>query len=228
MTVNEIVDELRATRPRAERRAPPSRAHRRIQPPGARHRHCSTGFAAASALRCSSRAAAGLAVVAAVAIGVTRPTPVAREATAPASASVRERHAGGTPEAFSGDRSGGRARPRRAGRRAPGPVTGRAQRYSASLTLAVEDTDALSEATQRALAIARDLGGYVVAVRYATGDEGASSVTLRVPSAAQATRSPASRTSGRSSHRTSRSRISRSRSTGSTRSCSGCRRSSPR
>ena len=61
-------------------------------------------------------------------------------------------------------------------------MAGRAQRYVASLTLAVEDTDALSEATQRALSIARDLGGFVVAVRYATGEEGAASVTLRVPS----------------------------------------------
>jgi hypothetical protein len=65
----------------------------------------------------------------------------------------------------------------------PGPLTGRAQRYVANLTLAVEDTDALSEATQRALTIARDLGGYVVAVQYATGADGAASVTLRVPSA---------------------------------------------
>ena len=66
---------------------------------------------------------------------------------------------------------------------APGPVTGRAQRYVANLTLSVEDTDALSDATQRALGIARDLGGYVVSVQYATGDTGAASVTLRIPSA---------------------------------------------
>jgi hypothetical protein len=65
---------------------------------------------------------------------------------------------------------------------APGPAAGRAQRYSASLTLSVEDTDALSEATQRALSIARDLGGYVLSVQYATGTEGAASLTLRVPS----------------------------------------------
>jgi hypothetical protein len=64
----------------------------------------------------------------------------------------------------------------------PGTVSGRAQRYVASLTLGVEDTDALSEATQRALSIARDLGGYVVAVRYATGEDGVAAVTLRVPS----------------------------------------------
>jgi hypothetical protein len=64
----------------------------------------------------------------------------------------------------------------------PGPIAGRAQRYSAALSLQVEDTDALSEATQQALAIARDLGGYVVSVHYATGDEGSASMTLRVPS----------------------------------------------
>jgi hypothetical protein len=66
---------------------------------------------------------------------------------------------------------------------APGPIAGRAQRYSAALSLQVEDTDALSDATQQALAITRDLGGYVVSVHYATGDEGSSSMTLRVPSA---------------------------------------------
>ena len=64
---------------------------------------------------------------------------------------------------------------------APGPVIGRAQRYVATLALAVDDTDALSEATQRALTIARDLGGYVVNVQYATGADGTSSLTLRVP-----------------------------------------------
>ena len=69
---------------------------------------------------------------------------------------------------------------------APGPVAGRAQRYSAALSLQVEDLDALSEATQQALAIARDLGGYVVSVHYATGDDGAASLTLRVPSASAA------------------------------------------
>ena len=50
------------------------------------------------------------------------------------------------------------------------------------MSLQVDDTDALSSATQQALSIARDLGGYVVSVHYATGDEGAASVTLRVPS----------------------------------------------
>jgi hypothetical protein len=51
----------------------------------------------------------------------------------------------------------------------------------------VEDTDALSTATQQALAIARDLGGYVVSVQYATGESGVASLTLRVPSGQAAT-----------------------------------------
>ena len=65
----------------------------------------------------------------------------------------------------------------------PAPTTGRAQRYSAQLTLSVKDVDALSDATQQALRITRDLGGYVVNVSYATSDTGVSSLTLKVPTA---------------------------------------------
>ena len=65
----------------------------------------------------------------------------------------------------------------------PAPTTGRAQRYSAQLTLAVKDVDGLSDATQKALQITRDLGGYVVSVSYATSDAGVSSLTLKVPTA---------------------------------------------
>ena len=57
------------------------------------------------------------------------------------------------------------------------------QRYSAQLTLAVKDVDGLSDATQKALQITRDLGGYVVSVSYATSDTGVSSLTLKVPTA---------------------------------------------
>src|SRR5678815_4932934 len=88
---------------------------------------------------------------------------------------IRDRSPGMTLVGPSADSS-------RAQEKAPAPFAGRAQRYSASLTLSVEDTDALSEATQRALSIARDLGGYVLSVQYATGTEGAASLTLRVPS----------------------------------------------
>jgi hypothetical protein len=66
---------------------------------------------------------------------------------------------------------------------APGPTTGRAQRYSAQLTIAVKDVDALSTATQRALQATRDLGGYLVTASYATSSTGTSSLALRVPTA---------------------------------------------
>ena len=65
----------------------------------------------------------------------------------------------------------------------PAPNTGRAQRYSAQLTLSVKDIDALSSATQQALRITRDLGGYLVTASYATSDTGSSSLTLKVPTA---------------------------------------------
>jgi hypothetical protein len=63
----------------------------------------------------------------------------------------------------------------------PAPTTGRAQRYSAQLSLAVKDVDGLSAATQKALQITHDLGGYVVSVSYATSDTGVSALTLKVP-----------------------------------------------
>ncbi len=56
----------------------------------------------------------------------------------------------------------------------PAPTTGRAQRYSAQLTLSVKNIDALSDATQQALRITRDLGGYLVTASYATSDSGTS------------------------------------------------------
>jgi hypothetical protein len=65
----------------------------------------------------------------------------------------------------------------------PAPTPGRAQRYSAQLTLSVRDADALSSATQQALRITRDLGGYLVSVSYATSDTGVSTMTVKVPTA---------------------------------------------
>ena len=65
----------------------------------------------------------------------------------------------------------------------PAPTPGRAQSYSAALTLSVKDIDALSGATQQALRITRDLGGYLVTASYATSDSGVSSLTLKVPTA---------------------------------------------
>ena len=66
---------------------------------------------------------------------------------------------------------------------APAPIQGRAVDYQAQIGLEVKDSSALSSATARAQAIARDLGGYVVAVEYASADTGNASLTLRVPTA---------------------------------------------
>ena len=80
----------------------------------------------------------------------------------------------------------------------PSPTTGRAQRYSAQLTLSVKDVDALSDATQQALRITRDLGGYLVTVSYATSD----SAVVRTSARATATSKPKCRTSCPGSART--------------------------
>jgi hypothetical protein len=179
MTVNEIVDQLRATRPTASpalrlqvltlASAPPA-----PEPPSLVDR-----LRSRRRLALALPAAAALALVSAMAIGVSRSDPVAREAVTPPSAVERS---SGTADrtTLAGPASDNAAST--AQKAAPGPVSGRAQRYSATLTIGVEDTDALSEATQQALVIARDLGGYLVSVNYATGQDGAASVTLKVPS----------------------------------------------
>jgi Domain of unknown function (DUF4349) len=179
MTVSEIVDELRATRPRAgealrlqvltlaSQPAPTEPPRRRRLLPGRR-------------LTFFVPAAAGLAVASAVAIGVTRPTDATRETGASSATAERAADATTSTGAYAGVPSAPSASMTQ--KAPPGTTPGRAQRYVASLTLAVQDSDALSEATQRALVIARDLGGFVGAVRYATGDDGTASVTLRVPS----------------------------------------------
>src|SRR5262249_55016244 len=66
---------------------------------------------------------------------------------------------------------------------APAPTPGRAVDYEAQIGVEVKDAGALSGATARAQAIARDLGGYVVSVEYASADTGNASLTLRVPTA---------------------------------------------
>jgi Domain of unknown function (DUF4349) len=178
MNVTEIVDELRATRPRASdalrlqvltlASSPPVAAPSLVERLRGRR------------LALLVPAAAGLAVASAVAIGVTRPQPELRDAASPPATTSGRSSSESSGSELVGPSASDTATTQKA---APGPLTGRAQRYVANLTLAVEDTDALSDATQRALTIARDLGGYVVAVQYATGADGTASVTLRLPSA---------------------------------------------
>ena len=57
----------------------------------------------------------------------------------------------------------------------------RAQKVSATLTVEVADSDAVSRAAQDALSLTRSLGGFVVTSSVATGDQGSASITVRVP-----------------------------------------------
>ena len=65
--------------------------------------------------------------------------------------------------------------------RAADTATARAQRVSATLTVEVRDSNAVSRAAQNALDLTRSLGGYVVSSSVQTGDEGSASLTVRVP-----------------------------------------------
>ena len=62
-----------------------------------------------------------------------------------------------------------------------GPTRDRAQRVSATLTVEVSDSDAVSRAAQDALELTRRLGGHVVSASVATGEEGSAALTVRVP-----------------------------------------------
>jgi len=62
-----------------------------------------------------------------------------------------------------------------------GPTNDRAQRVSATLTVEVPDSDAVSRAAQDALDLTRRLGGHVVSASVATGDQGSAALTVRVP-----------------------------------------------
>jgi hypothetical protein len=63
------------------------------------------------------------------------------------------------------------------------PSATRLQRYEATLRVRVEDVDALSNASRRAMSLTRSLGGYVASVNYATGGgkRGGATLILRVP-----------------------------------------------
>jgi nucleotide-binding universal stress UspA family protein len=62
-----------------------------------------------------------------------------------------------------------------------GPTPDRAQRVSATLAVEVEDSDAVSRASQEALDLTRRLGGHVLSASVTTGDEPTAALTVRVP-----------------------------------------------
>ena len=187
MTAAELTAQIRAAKPvaptelrdrvRAIASAPPAPAFRaRLRVPR---------------LRIVLPATAATALAAAAAIAFIQPqadrgqTTIALDAIAPPD-SNRAKSTGGTPPAPT-TRSPGELDAHTAqayGAATPlAPSTGRAVRYAAQLTITVKNGNALSDATTRAQSIARQLGGYVVDVSFASSDSGAASLTLRVPTA---------------------------------------------
>ena len=182
--MTEILDELRSTRPRAG-----DALRLQVQTVTA-----GVPTAAPSLLdRVRGRrrlillvpAAAALAMVSAIAIGVSQPASVREAGT-----SVRADQIFGAPEQPGNSATADAARERlktqagTPGVPAVGPTVGRPQRYSAELQLEVPDADGLSEATQDALTIVRSLGGYAVSTSFATSEQtGAASLVFRVPTA---------------------------------------------
>jgi len=188
MNVTEIVDELRVTRPQASDAL-------RLQVQALATRPPAAAPSLLDRLRGRRRlllalpAAGALAMVSAIAIGVSQPTSVQE-----AGSRLRDDQAFGTtvpptvgqaPEAAADtSREALKNRAGPAGTSAVGPTVGRPQRYSAELQLEVRDADGLSDATQEALSIVRSLGGYAVSTSFGTSEQtGAASLVVRVPTA---------------------------------------------
>jgi hypothetical protein len=181
MTSAELIQELRAARPRAGDALRARVATITTQTPAPRRAFFS-GLSLRRAAVFALPAAAGLALASAGAIGLARSGPEERTAQAPTFDAAEQ----ASPEAAKGSSAQDQAaRPALAGQApAVGPTIGRPQRYSAELTLEVTNADALSTATQEALSIVRSLGGYAVSTSFdATGETGAAALVLRVPTA---------------------------------------------
>ena len=175
---SDLISELRASRPAApvELRArireisEISAAPRRERAPWARWR-------LRRSLLIAVPAAAALAVASAGALGIARSgeqTSAQRLATEQglSSAAAPSTDLKATPRA---DAQGSAATGA-----APAPAT-RAQRVSATLTVEVHDSDAVSRAAQDALDLTRSLGGYVVSSSVQTGEQGNAALVVRVP-----------------------------------------------
>jgi uncharacterized protein DUF4349 len=61
------------------------------------------------------------------------------------------------------------------------PNANRLQHYQAALTVRVDDLDALSPSTQKAMRIARALGGYVVSAKFNAAKDGNSALVFKIP-----------------------------------------------
>lgn len=161
----DLIHELRAARPSA---SPELRARVReiaSEPPA--RRTWSWSFPMRRGLLVAVPAAAALALASAGILGLTRSDvsqqPVARESLAD-----KQTFESAAPAGSGADQSSALS-------------ADRAQRVSATLTLEVEDSDAVSRAAQDVLELTRSLGGYVVSSSVATGEQGSAAITVRVP-----------------------------------------------
>jgi Domain of unknown function (DUF4349) len=171
----ELIHELRASRPSA-----PTELRARVREiaaePPARALWASWRLPVRRGVLIAVPAAAALAFASAGVLGLAR-------SDTPSAESLRQRAAdkGTTLESSANAPSRVYGGPNPAPGAADAAAPDRAQRVSATLTVEVADSDAVSRAAQDALDLTRSLGGYVVSSSVATGEEGSASLTVRVP-----------------------------------------------
>lgn len=183
MTSPDLIHELRASRPAA-----PTALRARIReisaPETARAPWSRFRFPVRRAALIAIPATAVLAFASAGVLGIARSdvsSEALREEALTERAMSEDVPQSGAPS-WSGASSGGLAPELTyAQDSAIGPTTDRKQRVSATLTVEVADSDAVSRAAQDALDLTRRLGGHVVSASVATGEEGSAALTVRVP-----------------------------------------------
>ena len=201
MTSPDLIDELQASRPEA-----PTTLRARVREMAAQEqkppvRWPSFRLPARRMALVALPAAAALAIASAGAIGLSRSdSDVAalrdeaakgERVRAPETTGVFEAHTGTVERellplanldtALPGSAVGATPSPASGKGSAIGPTDDRASRVSATLTVEVSDSDAVSRAAQDALELTRRLGGHVVSASVATGEEGSAALTVRVP-----------------------------------------------
>ena len=186
MSSSEVLEQIRLSRPSA-----PTELRQRVRTLAATEQQPSR-LAQLGRLRprrlalVAGPAFAVLAVATAGAIGLARSgsengaQAVAREATRTQPLQAHGQAA--TPQTDSAAPSGGAESSAKLAP-APPPSAGRLQRYEASLRLRVESADDLSDATQKALRLTQQLGGFVVSLQTNVPEQGTSgaSLVVRVP-----------------------------------------------
>jgi hypothetical protein len=172
----DLIHELRASRPSA-----PVHLRARVRELAAEQPAQPRWTARRFSLRRSALvvvpAAVALAIAAAGVVGLTRPGEASTESLRQEATAPR------VFEPYTGTSKSPSLPPRLAtGTGAADAATGpRAQRVSATLTVEVRDSNAVSRAAQDALDLTRSLGGYVVSSSVTTGEQGNASLTVRVP-----------------------------------------------